>query len=146
LDSIVRESMRLQPATPSGVERMTPPCGLDIGGTFVPGNIICRVPNFVIFRDERYFVRPNDFMPERWTTRKDLVRDGSILRPFGQGRYNCVGSRLAMMKIRTALAYLVTDFQFALADKPGAERWERSGREHFLMVHGPLNLRFEKRA
>jgi cytochrome P450 len=146
LDSIVRESMRLQPAMPSGVERMTPPRGLDIAGTFIPGNTICRVPNYVTFRDQRYFAQPNDFMPERWTTGKDLVLDGSIFRPFGQGRYSCVGSRLAMMKIRTVLAYLVTDFEFLLADKTSAERWERSGREHFLMAHRALNLRFEKRA
>jgi len=145
LDSIINESMRLQPAMPSGVERMTPPSGLRIGPTFVPGNVICRIPTYVILRDKRYFVQPDSFIPERWTTRKELVLDESVFRPFGQGKYACIGWKLGIMKIRTVLAYLVMNFDFKLSDKTDRDRWEASGKEHFLMVLETLNLIFEKR-
>lgn len=37
--------------------------------------------------DERYWVKPNGFIPERWTTKSELVKDGSVYAPFGHGEY-----------------------------------------------------------
>lgn len=38
------------------------------------------------FTDERYWVRPNDFIPERWTTKTELTKNGSVYAPFGFGK------------------------------------------------------------
>ena len=50
LDAVVSETLRLHPAVPSGVQRMTPPKGLQIGDTFVPGNTIVQIPTHTIQR------------------------------------------------------------------------------------------------
>lgn len=36
--------------------------------------------------DERVFKKPNDFIPERWTTRKELTVDASVFTPFSVGK------------------------------------------------------------
>jgi hypothetical protein len=36
--------------------------------------------------DERLFPRPEEFLPERWTTQPDLVKDPSVFVPFSTGR------------------------------------------------------------
>ena len=50
LDSVIFESIRLQPLVPNGGERKTPPEGLRINDELVPGDTILRVPNYTIFR------------------------------------------------------------------------------------------------
>lgn len=36
--------------------------------------------------DPRAFVQPNDFIPERWTTRPELILDKSVFIPFNTGK------------------------------------------------------------
>lgn len=35
--------------------------------------------------DERSFVYPDEFIPERWSTKPELVKDASVFIPFGAG-------------------------------------------------------------
>lgn len=88
LDATINESLRLHPPTPSGMQRVTPPEGLRIGRVFVPGNVIVQVPSHTVFRDARAFARPDEFIPERWTTRPELARDKSVFIPFNAGEWN----------------------------------------------------------
>ncbi|KPM41803.1 hypothetical protein AK830_g4686 [Neonectria ditissima] len=82
LQAVIDEAMRLYPAVPSGLQRMTPPEGLFIGETFIPGDMTVQVPTYTLFRDPRCFERPDEFIPERWTTQPDLVKDGTVFTPF----------------------------------------------------------------
>ena len=128
LDSVITESLRLQALVPSGEERMTPPSGLLIGtDTWIPGNLVVRVPNFSICRDERYFVRPNEYIPERWTTHKELIIDKSVAKPFGLGMYACVGKKLGMMEIRAAVASLAAAYSWRLDNTVDSGAWGFSG-------------------
>nr|XP_036579748.1 cytochrome p450 [Colletotrichum truncatum]KAF6787428.1 cytochrome p450 [Colletotrichum truncatum] len=52
LQACIDEALRLHPPVPSGVQRMTPPEGLEIDGTFIPGNTIIQVPTYTMFRGE----------------------------------------------------------------------------------------------
>jgi cytochrome P450 len=52
LDAVINEAMRLHPPVPSGVQRLTPPEGMMIGETFVPGNTIVYVPLYTLFRGQ----------------------------------------------------------------------------------------------
>lgn len=86
LDAVINEALRLHPPVPSGVQRMTPPEGLRIGDVMVPGDSIVQIPLHTLFRDERVFVDPNEFVPERWTTRKEMVIDAGCFIPFSLGK------------------------------------------------------------
>jgi cytochrome P450 len=50
LNGIVNETLRLHPPVPSGVLRLTPPEGIMIGKTFIPGNTTVATPNYTIGR------------------------------------------------------------------------------------------------
>lgn len=85
LDALVNETLRLYPPFPSGLQRLTPPEGLSIGDHHIPGNTVVQAPWHTVFRDTRCFVQPGEFIPERWTTRPDLIKNRSVFIPFGGG-------------------------------------------------------------
>lgn len=44
LNGIINEALRLHPPVPSGLLRMTPPQGLQLGDVFIPGNTTVSTP------------------------------------------------------------------------------------------------------
>jgi cytochrome P450 len=85
LDGVIYEAMRLHPPVPSGTQRVTPKGGMWIGKTFIPGDTIVQVPSYTVFRDERSFESSEEFVPERWTTRPEMVKDKGVYIPFNIG-------------------------------------------------------------
>ena len=110
LSGVVNEALRLWPALPSGAQALTPPAGYWIAGTYVPGNVAVRINHCALMtgffpvprseseiervmggltntgnstgEDERYFSKPTEFIPERWTTESHLVIDKRAFIPF----------------------------------------------------------------
>lgn len=52
LNGVINEALRLHPPVPSGLSRLTPPEGIKIGETRVPGDTIVAVPLWTIGRCE----------------------------------------------------------------------------------------------
>lgn len=46
--------------------------------------------------DARCFERPDEFIPERWTTQPELVKDGSAFAPFSMGECFPQGALLVL--------------------------------------------------
>ncbi|KAJ6446846.1 4-coumarate-CoA ligase [Purpureocillium lavendulum] len=111
LQACITEALRKWPAAPSGLQRMTPPGGLQLGDVFIPGEVVVQCPQYAMFRDERLFTRPDEFLPERWTTRpelvNDLARETSAFVPFSTGRFACAGKSLALMELRYAVSRIM---------------------------------------
>ncbi|KAI1151926.1 cytochrome P450 [Nemania diffusa] len=141
LNSIMLETSRLQPLVPNGGERVSPPQGLTIVDTFIPGDCVIRVPSYTLFRDERYFARPDEWVPERWSKQPTLVRDRSAFIPFSTGPYSCVGRPLGMVEISLVLAHLVYHFDLQLSEGGNPQDFDSLGQDHFGMVFPPGSLR-----
>lgn len=88
LQAVIDETLRLQPPAGNGSARMTPPEGIEIAGTHIPGQVGVWVPVRAQQRDERFFAQPDDFIPERWTTRPELVLDRRVYAPFNTGEFS----------------------------------------------------------
>ncbi|RYP52438.1 hypothetical protein DL768_002404 [Monosporascus sp. mg162] len=148
LQACINEAMRLHPAVPRGFQRMTPSEGLQVGDYFIPGNTIVQVPLQTMVTDERWFPRPEEFIPERWTTRHDeLVRDASAFAPFSIGVFSCVGKQLALMEVRYVASQIVRRFEFGLAAGPQAADAFRAGTtEAITVVPAPLEIVFKVRS
>ncbi|KAH7163788.1 cytochrome P450 [Fusarium sp. MPI-SDFR-AT-0072] len=86
LQACIDETLRLFPPVPSGLQRMTPPEGLRVGDIFIPGDTIVTVPSYTLYRDERYFTAPDDFVPERWMPNPEMVKADSVFAPFSVGK------------------------------------------------------------
>ena len=146
LDAVISEALRLHPPIRSGPERMSPPEGFHIGDTYIPGNIRLQTPLYPLHRDNRSFVQPDAFMPERWLDRPDLIIDASVCIPFfGSGPFSCVGKALALMQMRQVLASIVAEYTFVLASEAAGEEFEADTTDYFACFANTLNLVFEKR-
>ncbi|KAE8376666.1 cytochrome P450 [Aspergillus bertholletiae] len=147
LNGVVQEALRMYPPSPSHPTRVTPPEGTIIAGRFIPGGTQLIAPQYVIGRDERIFPRANEFIPERWYSLPQLVKDPNATAPFSLGPMNCVGKQLAMANVRVTLATLVMRYNlsFAPTRTDPAIVFEKGMHEHFSMQPGPLFLCLEER-
>jgi hypothetical protein len=101
-NGVINEALRLHPPVPSAVQRMTPPEGVMIGETFVPGDVNVWCPQYVIGRcksaqltargdnakeiaADKAYVDPNSFVPERWFSRPEMIKDKTCFAPFSIG-------------------------------------------------------------
>ena len=50
LNGVINEALRLHPPLPSALQRLTPPEGLQIGDTYIPGNVTVWCPQYAIGR------------------------------------------------------------------------------------------------
>jgi len=165
LEAVITETLRLKPAVPSGQPRVTPTEGLVIDGTWIPGNTIVIIPQYVIQRDERFFVRASEFLPERWLDEgKDLVNRQAYfpfvigelfyisLRLFSfivdriLGPYACPGKQLALLQMRGVLRGIARDFHINLAPGEDGVAFDREAKDTFTLAVKPLQMVFTKRA
>ncbi|KAK4663060.1 hypothetical protein QC763_600690 [Podospora pseudopauciseta] len=145
LTGVIKETMRLWPAVPTGGYRQTPEGGLEIAGSWVPGGVTIVSPRWSMGRSEKAYERAHQWVPERWTTRPEMVRDGRGFQPFSQGRFNCVGKALAMAEMRFVIALLVTRFDVGYWGKERGERLVGELRDQFTASPGALELEFKLR-
>ena len=146
LNSVIDETMRLHPPVPDGVYRMTPPEGLQVGETWIPGDVTIINPVYTIQRSAASFVQPEDFIPERWTSRPELVLNKKSYMPFGIGPYGCVGKQLALNEIRTVVAKLVLGFDVRFAEGENGRRILEETQDFFVLGLGDLELCFTARS
>nr|P0DPA4.1 RecName: Full=Cytochrome P450 monooxygenase FCK2; AltName: Full=Cytokinin biosynthesis protein 2 [Fusarium pseudograminearum CS3096] len=145
LQACIDESMRLYPAIPSGLQRMTPPEGLDIGNTYLPGDTIVTIPTYTFNRDERLFTHADKFIPERWTTKKELTKDPSNFVPFSIGQYSCVGKQLGLMETRFVASQILVKYNVRLAHEDVARDFVAGLRDGFTLAMPSLSLVFTQR-
>ncbi|CEL01772.1 Putative Cytochrome P450 monooxygenase [Aspergillus calidoustus] len=144
-DALINETLRIHPAVPSGTQRMTPPEGIQIGNKYIPGDVIVCVPTHTLFRDERVFVRPNEFLPERWISEPELVKDSSAFIPFNAGPYSCVGKQLGLMEIRRVTAEILSRYDVKFAKGQTEDAFMSGKQDTFTLVTAPLQLVFQER-
>ncbi|KAH6644601.1 cytochrome P450 [Boeremia exigua] len=144
---IINETLRLYPPVPGGLQRVTPPEGAIIAGRYIPGDTIVSTPTYALHRDPRAFIRPNEFVPERWTSQPDLVVRRDAFVPFSYGTYNCAGKPLAMMQLRMVIAMVVRKFElsFAPGKKRECERFIEDQADCFTLHLHPLPLLLKER-
>jgi tryprostatin B 6-hydroxylase len=104
LNGVIYEALRLHPPVPAIILRKTPPEGLMIDDVFVPGNTSAFCPQYVLGRSKNItpffsfvgsllmidigsaiYENPEEFIPERWYSRPELVKEKSAFAPFLYG-------------------------------------------------------------
>ncbi|EEH18997.1 hypothetical protein PABG_01316 [Paracoccidioides brasiliensis Pb03] len=128
MDGCINEALRLYPAVPGNMQRMTPPEGAWIAGKWIPGDMLVSTPTYTMHRDPRNFKHPNSFIPERWLTPNSTststsptsATDASLIlhkeafHPFLIGAHSCAGKALAFMEMRLVTALLFRTFTVRL--------------------------------
>jgi hypothetical protein len=103
LNAVIQEAMRLHPNLLTGGSRKTTENGVTIGDVYIPPHITVITPHYTIARrmssktnlseyfilissGEDCFEQGSQFIPERWTTRPEMVRNSKGHIPFSIGK------------------------------------------------------------
>ncbi|KAH8594186.1 cytochrome P450 [Bisporella sp. PMI_857] len=146
LNALIYETLRLHPAVPTGGLRDTPPEGITIAGQYIPGNTTVAIPQYSLHRLESCFEKPNEFIPERWTTKPHLIKDIRAWIPFNAGIHTCVGKYLGLMELRYFTAVVFSKYDIAFA--PGEDNHDVQGKmtDTFTVEPGQLKVVLTERS
>ncbi|HEV2883470.1 MAG TPA: cytochrome P450 [Pyrinomonadaceae bacterium] len=118
-EMIVKEAMRLYPPA-YGIGRETiDDC--EIGGFRIPRKSQVFMFPWATQRDARFFDKPAEFHPERWTEEFSNSLPKYAYFPFGGGPRACIGNYFAMMEMILVMATIGQRFKFSLLDKRPVE-------------------------
>lgn len=146
LNAVVNEALRLMNPLPTGVHAGTPPSGLTISGTYIPGNVQVLIPHQGIMTDERYFAKGQEFIPERWTDGwREGVKDRRAYIPFGYGVHSCVGKQLALNEMRLAISTVVSKFELVFGESYDELIWKEEVKDYTILKVGELWVEFVPR-
>ena len=111
-EQIAKECMRLYPPAYGLGREAIDDC--EIGGYHVPAGTQVFMFQWSTQRDPRFYDRPDEFIPERWTP--DFVDQlpKYAYFPFGGGPRACIGASFAMMEIILVLATIGQRFRLDL--------------------------------
>ena len=111
---IVDETLRLYP--PVHVTNRAIVADFDLDGFTLPAGWEVLIPEYVIYRDERHFERPAEFLPERWADRSRLRLNRRAYFPFLTGPKFCVGSHFALLEATEAIERFLHRFDHEMLD------------------------------
>lgn len=119
LDQFVTEILRKWAPSP-GIERY---CVKDFtfeldGKTItIPKDHSVLIPAYAWHRDPLHFPNPDSFDPDRFNSENIKNQNLNNYAPFGIGPRNCIGSRFALMNVKTVLYYMLLNFTFEVTEK-----------------------------
>jgi cytochrome P450 len=137
LDAVIKETMRLFPATPFLAPRRAA-CDVELGGIKLPESAGVLVSPFITHRMPHLYPEPDRFLPERWSRIHPTIYE---FLPFGAGLRTCIGASLASMMMRILIPMLITRYRFSL--EPLA-RVSRVTRGITLGLKHGLSMRIER--
>ncbi|KAI1323417.1 benzoate 4-monooxygenase cytochrome P450 [Xylariaceae sp. FL0255] len=144
LDATINEALRLIPSVPTWGSRIVAREGLSLDGIFIPGGTKICASRYSIGRLDCAYVRPNEFIPERWYSQPELIKDRRAFSPFGVGKRSCAGKRIAMVQMKLVVACLLRKYHVGFA--PGHDSvvaFERDMRDQLTAIPGKLMLVFK---
>ncbi len=110
---VIKESMRLFPPVYAFGRKATERCRL--GDFEVPAGTTVIMSQWVTHRDPRWFERPEEFDPDRWTGEAAGRIPRYAYFPFGGGPRVCIGNEFASMEMALVLATILPRFRMTLA-------------------------------
>ncbi|GAP85608.1 putative cytochrome P450 [Rosellinia necatrix] len=145
LNAVIQEALRLYTVLPTAGPRKVGKSGITVAGVFIPPYTTIVNPRFSIHRREDCFENADEFIPERWTTRRDMVRNLSAYNPWGTGHHSCIARPLAIDVIRATTARLIKRYRFRLSPGETGKRVLEDMKDQLAPNPGNLTLLYELR-
>jgi cytochrome P450 len=121
---VIKEVLRLHPPAPFYVRDAIAPDR--IGGFDVtPGTAVMLSPYFT-HRHPRFWERPDELDPDRWTRERESARHAYAYHPFAAGPRICIGNNFSLLESHLLLAMLAQHFAPRLLAGYAA-RWQMQG-------------------
>ena len=111
-EMVLKESMRLYPPAWILGRELTRDC--TIGNYRLTRGTSIYLSQWVVHRDPRFFVNPEQFFPERWQDNLEQRLPRCAYFPFGAGPRVCIGKAFSMMEATLILAMIAQKFRLTL--------------------------------
>ncbi|KAF3003237.1 hypothetical protein E8E13_010009 [Curvularia kusanoi] len=128
LQAVIKEALRLHPATGLPLWRVVPEGGMQLGDHWLPAGTNVGLNSWVAHYNKRIFGQDaHMFRPERWEqTRVEDSERYKLMEahymPFGLGSRTCIGRHISTLEMAKLIPDLVKAFDFTL-DMP-QEEWK----------------------
>lgn len=117
LRGVFKESLRMY--SPNGFFMRRSTENLVIRGYQIPKGTELMMGLMFMFKEDKYFERSEEFIPERWIRNLDEEECPKSLRkahpyaflPFGHGARFCIGKRVAEMEVEVFLSRLLRHYR-----------------------------------
>jgi cytochrome P450 len=110
LHGVVLETLRLYSSIPASEPRIVPPEGVTLLDKYaIPASTVISAQPYSMHRQEEYFERCLEFLPERWD--KPTAKARTAWMAFGKGTRGCIGQNIAMVTIKVAVSHLYKSFE-----------------------------------
>nr|GMD84857.1 cytochrome P450 CYP82D47-like [Ipomoea batatas] len=140
LQAIVKETFRLYPASPLGVQRIfTKDC--TVSDFHVPKDTWLFFNVWKLQRDPQVWSSPLEFKPERFINCNkeiDVLGRDFTLIPFDAGRRMCPGTTVTLQMLHLILANLLHSFELSNVSNEGIDMTETIGLSNFKVT--PLEI------
>ena len=116
--AVMKEALRLFPPS-SSMREGSPDCSIvgSNGTSYPTDGFLIWVLHQALHRNPTYWVRPDEFIPERWLVGPEdplhPVKDA--WRPFEFGPRNCLGQEIAMLEVKVVLVLTCREFDIQAA-------------------------------
>ncbi|KAK5989556.1 Cytochrome P450 monooxygenase nodW [Cladobotryum mycophilum] len=113
LDAMIHEILRLYPAAPASLQRITlGHGGAVVDGVAIPQHGIASCQSYSTQRDPAVYPNPDSFDPGRWLSASEahLNTMHEYILVWGKGQRSCLGKPMAYMELKVGVAAIMKKF------------------------------------
>jgi cytochrome P450 len=137
---VFKEALRMYPPV-WGLGRRTLN-DITLGDYFIPAGSIVMLSQYVMHHDPRYYDKPDEFNPDRWTPEMQQKLPKYAYFPFGGGPRGCIGEPFAWMEAVLVLSSVARRWKMNLAKGNNVKMWPRIT----LRPRNPMTMDISRRA
>lgn len=90
MNACIDEALRIFPPVPTGLTRTVPDGGDNVAEEFIPGGTTVSVYSWAATHSPINFIRPDEFIPERWTDEAYAGDKKEASQAFSLGPRGCM--------------------------------------------------------
>ncbi|KAJ5646284.1 hypothetical protein N7490_002656 [Penicillium lividum] len=114
LQAVMKEALRLHPATGLPMWRVVPAGGVQLSDRFFPEGTVVGINTWVAHYNEQVFPDAKAFRPERWleseTEPEKMKEMNQMYMPFGLGSRTCLGKHISILEMSKLIPRIVRDY------------------------------------
>ncbi|ODN04935.1 Cytochrome P450 18a1 [Orchesella cincta] len=132
-EAVIMEVWRHRPVLPMGL----PHCAAErtkIGNYWISEGTLVVPLIYAVHRDQRYWEKPDDFIPERHLNDDGTIRKSEYFIPFQTGKRACIGEEFAQWTVLLFLVKMMNDFKISF---PKGIKYNQEDLPDFCVTSSP---------